>query len=79
VCWPAPTRSGGEAERWVLAETAQGKSNVAIAESLQLSKRAVERHTHSIFTKLGLANSAEVSKRVKAILLFLAEGSPPSE
>jgi DNA-binding NarL/FixJ family response regulator len=67
-----------EAERGVLAEIAQGKSNVAIADSLQLSKRAVEKHTHSIFTKLGLANSAEVSKRVKAALLFLAEGSPPS-
>jgi DNA-binding NarL/FixJ family response regulator len=66
------------AERRVLAEIAQGRSNVAIAESLQLSKRAVEKHTHSIFTKLGLASSAEVSKRVKAALLFLAEGSPPS-
>jgi len=66
------------AERRVLAEIAQGRSNVAIAESLQLSKRAVEKHTHSIFTKLGLANSAEVSKRVKAALLFLAEGGRPS-
>jgi DNA-binding NarL/FixJ family response regulator len=68
-----------DAERRVLAEIAQGKSNVAIAESLQLSKRAVEKHTHSIFTKLGLAGSAEVSKRVKAALLFLAEGSAPSD
>jgi DNA-binding NarL/FixJ family response regulator len=67
-----------EGERRVLAEIAQGKSNVAIAESLHLSKRAVEKHTHSIFTKLGLANAAEVSKRVKAALLFLAEGSAPS-
>jgi DNA-binding NarL/FixJ family response regulator len=67
-----------EGERRVLAEIAQGKSNVAIAESLQLSKRAVEKHTHSIFTKLGLASSVEVSKRVKAALLFLAEDSPPS-
>jgi DNA-binding NarL/FixJ family response regulator len=67
-----------EAERRVLAEIAQGKSNVAIAESLHLSKRAVEKHTHSIFMKLGLASSPEVSKRVKAALLFLAEGSPSS-
>jgi DNA-binding NarL/FixJ family response regulator len=67
------------AERRVLAEIAQGKSNVAIAEALGLSKRAVEKHTHSIFTKLGLANSPEVSKRVKAALLFLAEGSAPQE
>jgi DNA-binding NarL/FixJ family response regulator len=63
-----------ERERAVLAEIAQGKSNVAIAESLRLSKRAVEKHTHSIFAKLGLVDSAEVSRRVKAALLFLAEG-----
>ena len=59
-------------ERAVLAEIAQGKSNVAIANSLQLSKRAVEKHTHAIFTKLGLTGSAEISRRVKAALLFLA-------
>jgi DNA-binding NarL/FixJ family response regulator len=67
-----------ERERAVLAEIAQGKSNVAIAESLQLSTRAVEKHTHSIFTKLGLVGSAEVSRRVKAALLFLAEGKEAS-
>jgi DNA-binding NarL/FixJ family response regulator len=60
-------------ERGVLAEIAQGKSNASIAESLQVSKRAVEKHTHSIFAKLGLTGSAEVSKRVRATLLFLAE------
>jgi DNA-binding NarL/FixJ family response regulator len=62
-----------ERERDVLSEIAQGKSNIAIAESLQVSKRAVEKHTHSIFTKLGLANAEDVSRRVKATLLFLAE------
>jgi DNA-binding NarL/FixJ family response regulator len=67
-----------DSERRVLAEIAQGKSNAAIAESLQLSKRAVEKHTHAIFAKFGLASSAEVSKRVKAALLFLAEDSQPS-
>lgn len=81
----ARTRAGNsllagltERERAVLAEIAQGKSNVAIAESLQLSTRAVEKHTHSIFTKLGLVGSAEVSRRVKAALLFLAEGEEAS-
>ena len=63
-------------EREVLAEMAEGKSNAAIAESLVLSKRAVEKHINSIFTKLGLAGSEDVSKRVKATLLFLAESSP---
>jgi DNA-binding NarL/FixJ family response regulator len=81
----ARTRAGNsplagltERERAVLAKIAQGKSNVAIAESLQLSTRAVEKHTHSIFTKLGLVGSAEVSRRVKAALLFLADGEEAS-
>jgi DNA-binding NarL/FixJ family response regulator len=63
-------------ERDVLAEMAEGKSNPAIAESLVLTKRAVEKHINSIFTKLGLASSEDVSKRVKATLMFLADGSP---
>jgi DNA-binding NarL/FixJ family response regulator len=63
-------------EREVLAEMAEGKSNAAIAESLVLSKRAVEKHINSIFTKLGLGESVDVSKRVKATLMFLADNSP---
>jgi DNA-binding NarL/FixJ family response regulator len=63
-------------EREVLAELAEGKSNAAIAESLVLTKRAVEKHVNSIFTKLGLAASEDVSKRVKATLMFLADSSP---
>ena len=63
-------------ERDVLAEIAKGKSNAAIAGSLVLSKRAVEKNINSIFTKLGLATSDDVSKRVKATLMFLADGSP---
>jgi DNA-binding NarL/FixJ family response regulator len=62
-----------EREREVLAEIAKGKSNAAIAESLVLTKRAVEKHINSIFMKLGLAAADDVSKRVKATLLFLAE------
>jgi DNA-binding NarL/FixJ family response regulator len=60
-------------ERDVLAEIATGKSNSAIAESLVLTKRAVEKHINAIFMKLGLAQADDVSKRVKATLLFLAE------
>jgi DNA-binding NarL/FixJ family response regulator len=63
-------------EREVLAEMAEGKSNAAIAESLVLSKRAVEKHVNAIFMKLGLAASENVSKRVKATLIFLADTSP---
>jgi DNA-binding NarL/FixJ family response regulator len=60
-------------EREVLSEIAQGKSNLAIASSLFLSKRAVEKHVHSIFMKLGLAGEVDVSKRVKATLLYLSD------
>ena len=60
-------------EREVLSEIAQGKSNTAIAEALFLTKRAVEKHINSIFLKLGLANAQDVSKRVTAALMFLAE------
>jgi DNA-binding NarL/FixJ family response regulator len=65
-------------EREVLAEIAEGKSNAAIAESLVLSKRAVEKHINSIFLKLNLSEVEDVSKRVKAALMFLADedGSP---
>ena len=60
-------------EREVLAEIAKGKSNAAIADTLVLTKRAVEKHINSIFLKLNLAYAEDVSKRVKATLLFLAE------
>ena len=60
-------------EREVLGEIAQGKSNAAIGESLFLTKRAVEKHINSIFMKLGLADAEDVSKRVKAALILLAD------
>jgi DNA-binding NarL/FixJ family response regulator len=62
-----------EREREVLSEIASGKSNSAIAESLVLTKRAVEKHINSIFMKLNLAEAPDVSRRVKAALIFLAE------
>jgi DNA-binding NarL/FixJ family response regulator len=65
-----------EREREVLAEIATGKSNSAIAESLVLTKRAVEKHINAIFMKLGLADAEDLSKRVKAALLFLSETPP---
>jgi DNA-binding NarL/FixJ family response regulator len=67
-------------EHDVLAEIASGKSNTAIAESLVLTKRAVEKHINSIFLKLNLSDAEDVSKRVKATLVFLAEArQPPSD
>jgi DNA-binding NarL/FixJ family response regulator len=57
----------------LLAAIAEGKSNGAIAESLVLTKRAVEKHINSIFSKLGLPETPDVSRRVKATLIYLSE------
>jgi DNA-binding NarL/FixJ family response regulator len=62
-------------EREVLAEMAEGKSNAAIADSLVLTKRAVEKHVGAIFQKLGLEDDEVVSRRVTAVLLYLASAS----
>lgn len=60
-------------EHDVLREMAEGKNNAAIAEALMLSERSVEKVIHSIFLKLGLAWETAVHKRVKAVILYLAE------
>jgi DNA-binding NarL/FixJ family response regulator len=60
----------------VLAAIAEGKSNSAISDAMVLTKRAVEKHINAIFLKLNLShaqNASDVSPRVKAALLFLAE------
>jgi DNA-binding NarL/FixJ family response regulator len=62
-------------ELQLLAEIATGESNRAIADSLGLTKRAVEKHVNSIFSKLNLPQTADVSRRVKATLIYLAEES----
>jgi DNA-binding NarL/FixJ family response regulator len=60
----------------ILAEIAQGKSNQAIAEELVLTKRAVEKHINAIFLKLGLSRAEDVSRRVKAALIYLSQRPP---
>ena len=58
-------------EHEILVEMARGASNAAIAETLGLTKRAVEKHINSVFAKLDLPLSGDVSRRVRAVLLFL--------
>ena len=60
-------------ERDVLREMAEGKNNAAIAESLVLTERSVEKVIHSIFLKLGLTWEPAVHRRVKAVILYPAE------
>jgi DNA-binding NarL/FixJ family response regulator len=59
----------------ILSEIAQGKSNQAIADQLVLSKRAVEKHINAIFLKLDLTRDEDVSRRVKAALIYLSQRS----
>jgi len=58
-------------ERQVLAEMAEGRSNVAIEQKLFLSESAVTKHVASIFGKLGLAPSENDNRRVLAVLTYL--------
>jgi DNA-binding NarL/FixJ family response regulator len=60
-------------EMEVLEHIAEGQTNAAIARDLYLSERAVEKHTNSIFTKLDLSFEEDVNKRVRAVVLWLAE------
>ena len=60
-------------EREVLAGVATGASNAAIAESLFLTKRAVEKNINSLLAKLDLTDDKTTSRRVRAALLFLAD------
>jgi DNA-binding NarL/FixJ family response regulator len=62
-------------ERDVLREMAEGKTNAAIAEALVLTERSVQKVIHSIFLKLGLTWETAVHKRVKAVILYLAEST----
>jgi DNA-binding NarL/FixJ family response regulator len=65
-----------EREREILAEMARGTSNPGIADALGLTKRAVEKHINGIFAKLELPPTPDVSRRVRAVLLYLVEGAP---
>jgi DNA-binding NarL/FixJ family response regulator len=60
-------------QRELLAAIAEGLSNAAIAERFVLTKRAVEKHVNAIFANLGLPETPDVARRVKAALIYLAE------
>jgi DNA-binding NarL/FixJ family response regulator len=71
-----PLEALTDREREVLREMATGRNNAAIARTLFMSDRAVEKHIGSLFQKLGLVDEQEVSRRVMAVLTYLrATGS----
>jgi DNA-binding NarL/FixJ family response regulator len=69
---PVARLTGRETE--VLREMATGKNNAAVARTLFLSERAVEKHINAVFAKLGLSEEADVNRRVMAVLTFLDSG-----
>jgi DNA-binding NarL/FixJ family response regulator len=71
---PSPLDELTPRERDVLQEMAEGKNNAAIGQALFLTERSVEKVIHSIFQKLGIAWEKEIHKRVKAVVLYLADG-----
>jgi DNA-binding NarL/FixJ family response regulator len=58
-------------EREVLGLMAEGRSNIAIAQRLFVTEKAVSKHTAGIFAKLGLAPSDDDNRRVLAVLAYL--------
>ena len=50
-----------------------GRTNASIANKLYLSQRAVEKHSHAIFRKLGLGEDIDINQRVSAVLFFLEQ------
>jgi DNA-binding NarL/FixJ family response regulator len=69
----SPLASLTDREREVLSHMAQGKNNAAIAATLFLTERAVEKHINSLFHKLALTEEPNVHRRVMAVLAFLRE------
>jgi DNA-binding NarL/FixJ family response regulator len=61
-------------ERDVLKKMAEGRNNASIAQDLVVTEQSVEKVINSMFMKLGLTSEPAVHKRVKAVILYLAEG-----
>ena len=59
----------------ILAFVAQGYSNQGIADQLVLTKRAIEKHINAIFLKLDLNEEPDVSRRVRAALIYLTDAA----
>ncbi len=58
-------------EREVLALMAEGRSDAGIARRLWVTEGTVEKHVHSVLTKLSLPETDDDHRRVLAVLTFL--------
>jgi DNA-binding NarL/FixJ family response regulator len=63
-------------EREVLALVAEGRSNKAIGERLELSRRGVQKHVTAVFAKLGLDEDEDDNRRILAVLEYLRLDRP---
>ncbi len=71
---PSPLAALTERELEVLRQMATGRGNSAIARSMYLSERAVEKHISAVFQKLGLPAEGDMNRRVVAVLTLLEAG-----
>jgi DNA-binding NarL/FixJ family response regulator len=71
----SPLRELSPRELEVLFQMAQGKNNDSIAEALFISLRVVEKHINAIFSKLSLGEEGDAHRRVKAVLIYLSDGT----
>ena len=71
----APLLGLTDREREVLEQMATGRNNAAIAKTLFMSDRAVEKHIGAVFQKLGLVDEYAVNRRVSAVLAYLKASS----
>jgi DNA-binding NarL/FixJ family response regulator len=69
-----PLSTVTEREREVLELVAEGRSNKGIAERLDITERAVQKHVTSIFTKLDLPADDDDNRRILAVLAYLRPG-----
>lgn len=65
-----------ERERSVMELLAEGRSNQAIGDRLDIATKTVETHVNAIFSKLGLEPAEDDNRRVLAVLAYLRSGQP---
>jgi serine/threonine-protein kinase PknK len=66
-----PLASLTRREREVLALMAEGRSNAGIAKQLWVTEGTVEKHIQSVLGKLGIDNTADDHRRVRAVVTYL--------